>query len=351
MRVTMLVPPYVDHPVGGMTVYYEYANRLVARGHQVGVHHGWAPEIAQRFPKEALDGFVVPSRHWFSFDARVEVHHSVAYDVPGLPDADVLFNGAIVGSPRGKGVPTVLVQGLGFFSRDAEDRDFAPRGPKLCVSRALVGELLERGIPDDEVFYVPNGVDLSTFRLTRPLEDRPRRVAMLFHVLPVKGTDLGLEALERIRAAVPDVEAVLFGTDPRPPTLAPWIEYRHLPSRSALVEDVYNGSSVLMCPSRKEGFYLCGLEAMATGCAFASTRAGGMLDYSEHEVSALLSPVGDVDALSANVVRLLRDEPLRRRLATAGLSRAREFSWESTVDRLEAALLTSCNAARRRASA
>jgi glycosyltransferase involved in cell wall biosynthesis len=63
---------------------------------------------------------------------------------------------------------------------------------------------------------------------------------------------------------------------------------------------------------------------MWSGCAIVATNHGGAPEIIENEVSGLLVPPGDVDALAAAIDRLVTDETLRRRLGEAGERRVRE---------------------------
>jgi glycosyltransferase involved in cell wall biosynthesis len=66
-----------------------------------------------------------------------------------------------------------------------------------------------------------------------------------------------------------------------------------------------------------------------------STDIGGVRDYAEHEVTALLSPPKNPEALAQNIVRLLEDDELRIRIAEAGHERIKQFTWERSTDLLE----------------
>ena len=118
-------------------------------------------------------------------------------------------------------------------------------------------------------------------------------------------------------------------------SLPAWIEYNYDPTQQELVNSVYNGSSIYVCPSWQEGFGLPPAEAMACGCAIAVTDSGGVRDFADHEVTALISPPKQPAALAANVIRLLEDNDLRIRLAEAGHERIQQLTWERSTDLLE----------------
>ena len=209
----------------------------------------------------------------------------------------------------------------------------------IMIARWLYERGLKLGVPADEMVIIPIGIDHSIYRILVPIEDRPPRIAMLYHKMPIKGAVDGIKALELARRRNLSLEAVLFGIYPRPKMLPDWIEYHCGQPREELVGSTYNGSSIYLCPSWKEGWHLPPAEAMACGCAVVSTDIGGVRDYAEHGVTALLSPSRDPEGLAYNIVRLLKDDELRVRLAKAGHERIKEFTWERSTDLLEQYLM------------
>jgi glycosyltransferase involved in cell wall biosynthesis len=90
-------------------------------------------------------------------------------------------------------------------------------------------------------------------------------------------------------------------------------------------------------------FVLCSLweglprvlpQAMATGLPIAATRVDGNAEAVVDGVNGLLSPPGDVPALGASLLRLVRDPSLRRELGENGRRMAPEFSASKMADDL-----------------
>jgi glycosyltransferase involved in cell wall biosynthesis len=63
------------------------------------------------------------------------------------------------------------------------------------------------------------------------------------------------------------------------------------------------------------------VEAMAAGRPVVASRAGSIPEVVADGETGLLSEPGDATALAENLVRLLGDGPLRRRLGAAGRER------------------------------
>ena len=81
------------------------------------------------------------------------------------------------------------------------------------------------------------------------------------------------------------------------------------------------------------------MEAQSQGLACIATRISAIPELIEHEVSGVLVPQKDPEALAAALQRLITSPSCRARLGRAAELRVREaFSYEQGVDRLAAKL-------------
>jgi glycosyltransferase involved in cell wall biosynthesis len=101
----------------------------------------------------------------------------------------------------------------------------------------------------------------------------------------------------------------------------------------AELQKLYARAAVVACPSRREGFGVACLEAMAHGRPVVASGVGGLRDLVRDRETGLVVPPRDPGALRAALVRLLDDRELRQRLGAAGRERARaHFSWTRVTD-------------------
>lgn len=360
VRVTFLLPPYEVSPVGGYRIVYEYAVGLAARGYTVAVVHDESAAFVAGYSLRGLArarhrlwtlrlmARALPTRRrttpvWVTAGSDVQVMSIAVPMTALLPAADVTVATSwrtaewLGRASRRKGRLAYLIQHHETWSGSSARVDATWRLPfrRVVIARWLADMAQARGL---DAVHVPNFLDTSRFVSVKDALTRPPRVAFLTSHLPWKGTDVAIAALTKARQEIPALQAVAFGTASRPPELPVWIQYFRDPPQETLVQEIYNGSAVYLCASRAEGWHLPPAEAMACGCAVVSTRIGGVLDYAEDGVTALLSPVDDVDGLASNIVQLLSDSALRRRIAHAGWEAMQGFRLDDSLDKLERAL-------------
>jgi glycosyltransferase involved in cell wall biosynthesis len=358
MKITMVATPYPWRPIGALRVVYEYANNFTGRGHDVTIVHGICRDhgsplrhpkgIERRLRSTAYawrDRLMKPSIRWHDLDRRVHLSYVGEPFADTIPDGDAVIAGVwgTVGYvreyPKEKGEKFHLIQHYAVtFGNTKEDVHDAWRAPvhNILIAKWLYALAQEMGCTDNR--YIPNGMDTKKYRLIRPLNDRPLRVVMLYHPFDWKGSADGIRAIEIARQKYPQLQVVFFSAQARPANLPPWAEFHRDPPQEYLVEKIYNGSRIFLCPSWSEGFPLPPAEAMACGCALVTTDNGGTMDYAEHEKTALVSPPRNPEALATNLLRILDDDGLRLRIAQAGMERIGQFTWEKSTTDFENAI-------------
>jgi glycosyltransferase involved in cell wall biosynthesis len=354
MRVTFVLPH--AGMAGGIRVLAIYAERLHRRGHEVMVvswprarrsllrkfkslarGSGWPDE--SEIEPSFFDGLVVPHR-------VLETARPVVDD--DVPDADVVLatwwrtaSAVAALSPR-KGAKAILLQGY-ETSPGVEDPaiDVAWRLPlhKIVISKWLV-ELARDRFGDSYVHLVPNSVDTEQFHAPTRVKQRTPTVGMLYSTAHLRGVDVALSALKRVRRQMADLRVVAFGAERdswRLP-LPKWVEFHYRPPQNQIPR-LYGQCDVWLFSSRREGFGLPLLEAMACRCPVVSTRAGAALEIVQEGVNGFVVDVEDPAGLADRLVRILTlDEAQWRRLSDGALAAARRYTWDDATDLLESAL-------------
>jgi glycosyltransferase involved in cell wall biosynthesis len=251
--------------------------------------------------------------------------------------------------PRGFASPAVVtIQDLSF-ERDQSvmglrDRTIfrrvVPRAARRAERVLTLSELTKRdlvelyGIPEDKVVVTPPGVD-PVFTSNGPSPDSEPYLLFVSAIQPRKDPVAAIEALALLSDESPRL--VLVGPDKggrveaeraaERTGVARRVEFRgHVPLDELAA--LYRGAACFVFPSRYEGFGLPVLEAMASGTPVVTTTAGALPEAAGD--AAILVPERNPVELAGGIERALAD---RERLVTAGLERARRFTWAETARR------------------
>jgi glycosyltransferase involved in cell wall biosynthesis len=204
---------------------------------------------------------------------------------------------------------------------------------------------LESRIEAKRVSYLANFLDLDDFDvlLARGVARRGARLRVLFvgWMLEAKGVPELLEAA----AHYPEVDFTLIGH--RHTDFVESIEHQ-LEAASDHVEvldprpredmiGLYGEADVFVLPTRREGFPMVVLEAMAAGLPVVATPVGAIPDVVRDGEEGIIVPTADAPALTAALGRLLGDPELRARMGERGRRRVEEvYSRGVVVRQLEA---------------
>lgn len=102
------------------------------------------------------------------------------------------------------------------------------------------------------------------------------------------------------------------------------LKYIHAVGYTDVPEHYLTITDILCLPSYREGFGTVVIEAAAMGVPTVGTRITGLSDAVIDEVTGLLVPPRDADALAVALRRLIADPVLRRRLGEAAHKRCAE---------------------------
>lgn len=217
----------------------------------------------------------------------------------------------------------------------------------VAISESTRDDLVARGIPASRVSVVHCGLDHVRYHHDPAVakSDTPT-LTYVGRLRRYKGLDWVLRALPWVRAKVPGVKLEIIGDGPYGETLQGEIARRGLGDSVAMLgflpgpEKVKHlqASWAVLQPSPKEGWGLTVVESSACGTAVVASDAPGLRDSVRRDVTGLLVPYDDTQALADALVRVLTDAELRARLERAGLEWAATFRWDEcgrrTIDAL-----------------
>ena len=216
----------------------------------------------------------------------------------------------------------------------------------ICASEAIRQILLSDGVERERAVTVHEGIDLDRVAAASPANIHeelwlPHGAPIIGNVaalVPHKGQKHLIEAAALVVRQVPDARFVIAGEGELREALEQQIRHLGLEKHVLLagfrpdVLSVHKAFDIFVMSSVTEGLGTSILDAMACGKPVVATAAGGIPEIVRDGRTGLLVPPRDHDAMAAAIVKLLRDEPLRRRMGAAGLSLANaRFSAERMV--------------------
>lgn len=347
LRVAIVSEYYYPH-LGGVTEHVHYLSRELRRlGHHVDIitshlGNGRAPDHVIRLGQSVpVFGNLSMARVTVGRRLRErmrELLRESAYDLvhvhcplnPTLPlTAIEVAEVPLVGTFH-----TSFPSSLGYrFGRQYFQGLLDRLDVAIAVSQAAVDAHAKYFEADWRV--IPNGIDVREFHpdIPAPVVMRDGSPTILFvgRFDPRNALGTLIAAFDQVQREHRDARLVVVGDGP----LRAY--YRFLAGANSRIHFAgaltseraayYAGATVYACPTTRASFGVTLLEAMAAGTPIVCSDLPGFRSVVTHEQHALLSPVGDVDSLAKELMRVLSDDALRVALGARGIERARTFSW------------------------
>ena len=336
---------------GGVRVVAVYAHYLAARGHQVTVVSlprtaGWTRRLKRTLRGRGWARVIRPPHTHFDgldVDHRVLEDHRPVTDAD-LPDADVVVAtwwetaGWVEALSPSKGAKAYFVQGdERELADDPRDVVATWRTPahKIVVSDWLEPLLREHGARGP-VSVVHNAVDTDHFSAPRRGKQAAPTVGMIYSHLALKGSDVALAAYEKAKQELPGLGLLCLGKD-APGAHLPLPDgarHVHNPPQDKL-PGVYAACDAWLFASRREGFGLPILEAMACRTPVIATPAGAAPQLLEAGGGVLVGPE-DSGGMAAAILEVCGlDDAAWRAMSDRAHATAAVHTWQDAADRFE----------------
>jgi glycosyltransferase involved in cell wall biosynthesis len=211
--------------------------------------------------------------------------------------------------------------------------------PTVTVSESTRQDLLKLGFR--KVFVVPEGLNFTPLSEVPEKEEYPV-VVYAGRLKRAKRLDHAIRAFKIVKEEIPNAELWVIGDGPYKKDLEKiavdgvkffgGLSNEH---RRRLLARAW----VLVNPSVREGFGLNVLEANALGTPCVAYDVAGLRDSIIDERTGLLvKENGNVEKLAEAMIKVLRDEALRKTLSENALQHCKSLSWDRTAQEFEKVL-------------
>lgn len=337
---------------GGAEVHLEETlRRVAAAGHEVTL---FCSNYSGGASEETVEGVRIiraGNRYNFNLIAPLHVRRLIRAEKYDLFLEDI--NKIPFYSPLYQDLPTIVIIPHLFSTAVFQEINFilgsyiylsekpirAVYGRKqFCViSESTRDDMIQRGVPKDNVAVVHCGIDTATYQNSRGYQkfERPS-VLYLGRIKKYKSIQHLVSAFALVIREIPDAHLAIVGagdyldqiiTQARELGLAERIEFPGFVSSEKKVEYLCR-SHVMVYPSLKEGWGLTNIEANACGTVAVAANTPGLRDSVKDGVSGVLYEYGKIEQLAASIIRLLRNGDERKRLEDGGRKWAAQFDWD-----------------------
>jgi glycosyltransferase involved in cell wall biosynthesis len=252
----------------------------------------------------------------------------------------------------------ITTQTEGRLQGAQRQRYLAAADRVVSVSRFTTEALVSlMGVSPERIVLLQNGVDTRKFMPASPdgawlgrmgLQGK-RIVLTVGRLVPRKGADMAIRAMQRVVAQCPDVHHLIVGEGSMRTELEQLISELGMQNHVTLTgglpfEDVlrcFQACELFLMPNRTlpdgdtEGFGLVFLEANACGKPVIGGRAGGAVDAIVDGVSGFLVDGHAVQDIADKVLQLLQDPSLREQMGHQAHAHAQAHSVSSVAERFE----------------
>ncbi len=343
--ISFLLPGICHKPTGGTKIVLEYANRLAKSGYDVHLVY----PVSVFFRKESIFWKAISvsklfrfhnkysTNQWFNLDISIKEHLAYSLNYRHVPHTDKYMATGVQTAYYLSDYPIdsrnkfYIIQDYEVWAMCEDD---VKKSYRLPLNRIVISKWLKEVVEREgvECYLVPNGFDFSQFYLTIPIEKKNKyMVSMQYHIRPAKGIKEGLQTLYKVKETIPQLEVNLFGIYYPKEPLPDWIHFFYNPDDKCH-NYINNISAIYLGSSKLEGWGLTVGEAMMCGQAVVCTDNKGYLEMATDKISALISPVDNVNSLANNIIKLINDDNLRYIIANNGHKHIKQFSYDKSFN-------------------
>lgn len=219
------------------------------------------------------------------------------------------------------------------------ERQALARATHVCTRSKFVRDsiITDYNIPPERVTAIGGGINFVALpELTLPKSNDKPLALFIGRDFYRKGGDILLRAFALVRSQIPEARLLVSTKDPIPSDLPlEGVELVDSEWNQATIEALYRQANVFVLPSRLETWGDVLLEAMSYGLPCIGVSSEAMPEIIENEVTGLIVPPENIEALAAALIRLFTNTQLCHQWGQAARQRVEQlYTWDRVVERL-----------------
>jgi len=330
---------------------YEIFSRLTKKGHKVTLLCNRAKGQKRYETLDGIEIYRIGKRHNFNFfvpfAVRAILRHKkidiITDDLNKIPFYSPFFTRKkVVALLHHLFLSTIFRETNPFFASYVFFTEnliplFYRTTPFIAVSKSTAEDLKNMGIKKS-VYIVYNGIPKVDEKVK---ESRKKNLVLYVGRLKrYKSIEHFIQAVAMIKRKK-DIEAMIVGDGDAKQYLMSLASKLNLGiTFTGFIDEVekyhtYAKARVVVQPSIKEGFGLTAIEAQSFGTPVVCADSPGLREAIINGKTGYLYPYGNIEELSARIIKLFDDESEWRKFSSAAKKWASQFSWDNAAEKFE----------------
>ena len=357
--------------IGGVEqMIYELATRQVKQGHEVHVFCCDSDKNSRiKLKEETIEGVHVHRLpYWFRFSFNTFFWPSLLWRFKG--DFDVIHSHV-------SGHDYILFAGLLAKFKNIEyihtthcpwtGKEFRPKSLHLflflndiflnkfafrLIDRVIAITpwelpILKKFVNNKKIQVIPNGVDEILFEKIKNNNFRKKynikeKYLVLFfgRLNPTKGPEKLAQVAINITKKRKDIAFIWVGPDEGKAEevkklIKPYknMQYLGYMKGKDKIAEMYQSADIYALPSYREGLPLTLFEAMASGLPIVACPVNGIPYEIKEPENGLFSEYGDIKKMEENIIKIIDNPKLAKKISKSNLERAKKFKWNNISKR------------------
>lgn len=369
---------YSSYPIGGSETWaYHLAQEMVKLGHDIVVF------TASADSRDCIinDNNVIVHRYGTNFKIQ-KGFFSIGLFLKSLRhDVDIVHLHYFLPPGNLAALLYILIKKKPLIITYHSDADlsYGTFIRKFCLffsDRLIVNQVLKRAklITCNSIYYIPlsaflpkykekiidipPGINLDEVvvpyskaecRKILSLDKKDKIILFVGHLINYKSPNLIIKALPQILQEIPEAKLIIIGHGPMGKDLQILTDTYNLSDKvifTGMVSDnlkhlYYKTSDVFVLPSTSSGesFGIVLLEAAAAGLPIVVSSLDAFKAFIRDGYNGLVADVGNTKSLAEQIIRILSDKELKKRISKNARVSVQDYSWHDIARRIEALYL------------